>query len=70
MEPPSRFPSQGTNRRKCSVYVAVLEFSESPVNGPPTILNRAPVEKGGHLERLFKYLVKSILPNFPVVLRR
>jgi len=65
MEPPSRFPSQSANREICPVHGALLQLSEIPVNGPPTILNGAPVEKGGHLQSLLKSLIKKHPPKFP-----
>jgi len=64
MEPPSRFPTQSANREICSVHGAVLQLSELPVNGLPTILNGAPVEKAGHLQSLLKSLVKKHPPKF------
>jgi len=62
---PSRFPSQSANRERCSVHGALLQLSELPVNGPPMILNGAPVEKGDHLQSLLKSLVKKHPPKFP-----
>ena len=64
MEPPSRFPSQSASREICSVHGALLPLSELLVNGPPTILNGAPVEKGDHIQSLLKSLVKKHPPKF------
>jgi len=65
MEPCSRFPSQSANGEICSFHGAFLQLSELLVNGPPTILNGAPVEKGGHLQSFLKSLVKKHPSKFP-----
>jgi hypothetical protein len=40
-------------------------LSEYPVNEPPMILNRAPVEKVAHLQSLLKSLVNEQPAKFP-----
>ena len=64
--PPPGSPNRGPIERDALFPEPSFSYlSEFPVNGPPMILNRAPVEEGAHLKSLHKALVDEPPTKFP-----